>query len=1211
VAAGLIGLGAVALALVPWVIDLATVRADLERQVSRMIGGQAAVEALDVRLLPFPRGIARGVRIEIPGVVGGRVDEIDIHLRLWALLAGRVEVRGLTIVRPVLRVTVPEPVRGGAVPPADPLTTYRRIMQPIAEAMRRSAPALSLTIRNAQVEVVAPGLPPFGQVGIDAQARSDARGMEIAASATGRLWQDLKASARVEYEDLAARLEIQGSGFKPQTLLDHFQSGADVTVGLQLGEAHVRAQTDGRAAISATLSADVPKLTVVRDNARPELAALRAEAGFNAEGSGMEFTLQVLRPGGRVPLAAARLRRADAQAAAEAAIEVPALELAWLRDVAQALAADRAWVARYAARVRGGTVTGLRVDAQAPAVAELIDPATIEVRGTLQGGAMLVPYIEREAADVSAVLAWSRGVLTAASVSGRIGGTRVTDGSVEFRSQDRRLAVALGYDVDLQQGLETVRRLLAAAPRDRLGLVRSAAGRAQGRLTFTQTGGRWQADLAITGSDSVLRLRDVPWPVQVRAASMRVSPGRLAVADAAGAVGASAFRQAGVELTAGTPWRFDAARGVTTLALAQLYPWLRERPAVAARVRRLKAATGEVDVVINRAAGRIDQLGTSLYDLTLRPRQLRAELSDLPAPVLVDGGAIGVTPHALRLDGVMLTLLDARARVSGAVRDYRTTGLQADLALAGAETGDAFVAWVWERAGEPARLRPKTPLRITAERVRWSREAGLDLRAAAQVAGGPSVEVDATWTGAALDVRRAHIKDAESDATLSLTTRGRLLDTGFSGVLTGRSVAGLFAVDAGERTGRVEGDMRATLDRDLRGRTTARGRLIGEAIRLDRLLGVPLAVERIDLDADGTRLRVSEASIEWAQQKATVRGEVRHGESGPLIDAQVDTPGIVVDALLPTRRDPEPGAASAQTLPEAFDVWPLPAAGKLAMRAGFLQYRKLRMEGVEAVAILEPERARLNVTRGTVCEVAFPLVLELTPQGATAAVRPWAQRQRIETVAACLTEGNTRLTGELDLRADLRASGRPGEYLRSLEGPVELHGRQGRVMKWGLLGNILALKSVSTLLEKGGPRLDEAGFDYREIVLRGRFAGGRLLVEEGTFDSAALGLAAKGSIGLEDRVTDLDVLVAPFSRVDRIVRRVPIVGYIVGGAFTSVPVSVQGNIFDPVVVPLGPKAVVGELAGVLERTLKLPARLVQPAQPAAAPSDADHRNSAR
>jgi hypothetical protein len=66
--------------------------------------------------------------------------------------------------------------------------------------------------------------------------------------------------------------------------------------------------------------------------------------------------------------------------------------------------------------------------------------------------------------------------------------------------------------------------------------------------------------------------------------------------------------------------------------------------------------------------------------------------------------------------------------------------------------------------------------------------------------------------------------------------------------------------------------------------------------------------------------------------------------------------------------------------------------------------------------------------------------------------------------------------------------------------------------------------------------------------------------------------------------------------VDELVRSIPLVGYIVGGTFTSVPVGVSGDIRDPRVIPLGPGAVTSELTGIFERALKLPVKLITPAE---------------
>jgi hypothetical protein len=83
--------------------------------------------------------------------------------------------------------------------------------------------------------------------------------------------------------------------------------------------------------------------------------------------------------------------------------------------------------------------------------------------------------------------------------------------------------------------------------------------------------------------------------------------------------------------------------------------------------------------------------------------------------------------------------------------------------------------------------------------------------------------------------------------------------------------------------------------------------------------------------------------------------------------------------------------------------------------------------------------------------------------------------------------------------------------------------------------------------------------------------------------------------------THLVVLVAPFTRANRLVRKLPLVGYVVGGTFTTVPVSVSGDIRKPLIVPLGPEAITSQVLGIFERTFKLPGRMLKPLE--AGPTD--------
>jgi len=113
--------------------------------------------------------------------------------------------------------------------------------------------------------------------------------------------------------------------------------------------------------------------------------------------------------------------------------------------------------------------------------------------------------------------------------------------------------------------------------------------------------------------------------------------------------------------------------------------------------------------------------------------------------------------------------------------------------------------------------------------------------------------------------------------------------------------------------------------------------------------------------------------------------------------------------------------------------------------------------------------------------------------------------------------------------------------------------------------------------------------------VRGRFQDGEFLVDEGAFDSDALNLAATGRVDLLGASSRLTVLVGLLTTVDRVAGAIPIVGDIFGGSLTALPVSVSGDIRDPLVVPLGPGAVSQRLLDILGNTARLPGKLLVPA----------------
>jgi len=613
------------------------------------------------------------------------------------------------------------------------------------------------------------------------------------------------------------------------------------------------------------------------------------------------------------------------------------------------------------------------------------------------------------------------------------------------------------------------------------------------------------------------------------------------------------------------------------------------------------AALAAVESVAGHAQGRV-KADFSRSGWNARAEILKSDSSvrvhQLPGPVSLAGVAVDIAPDTVKVDRAALSLLDASALASATIGNS-PSGLQITGSVIEGSVGGQFLEWVRQIAQLPPSLQLKTPIRLAVQRIAFGPKQALDVEATAQFDAGPGIAVELGWAQDALDLRRLTIKDERSDATIALHSKGRAIEGRFSGALYSTSIAAMLK-SADLPSGGVTGNLHVKLDRDRPGRGTARGNLKGEALDLSQFLGRPVKIDRIELAADNTILRVREASVNWAGQRATLRGDLKRGASGPVIDAQLDSPGVVVDAIFPpgNKASGEKTPAAEGRLPppgkdERSRLWPLPVTGRIAVRSDFVQRGRYKLASVAATLLLQERRAQLDLKQAQLCGISLPLTMEASPQGVAASARFTAQKQSLDQTARCLSQEQLQITGDFDLKADVRSKGELDQLARNLEGTISAEVRGGRVMKFAMLGKILSVQDISALL-KGGSKLDQAGFPYRNITVNGRFQSGRFIVDEAAFRSDAVGLAASGWVSILDYDSKLSMLVAPLGRLDALVRDVPILGYVVGGALTSVPVGVSGDIRDPVVVPLGPGAISSELVGIFERTLKVPSRLLAP-----------------
>jgi len=295
--------------------------------------------------------------------------------------------------------------------------------------------------------------------------------------------------------------------------------------------------------------------------------------------------------------------------------------------------------------------------------------------------------------------------------------------------------------------------------------------------------------------------------------------------------------------------------------------------------------------------------------------------------------------------------------------------------------------------------------------------------------------------------------------------------------------------------------------------------------------------------------------------------------------------------------------ASAKAPEAAFNLdevkpWPLPVTGRVFLRADSVTFRGRRVAPLLASLDMARERVALDVAEANLCGLSLPLSLAASPKRYEGRISMHTKNESLDRIAHCLSGEGLVLTGDVDLDVELRTQGAQGELVRNLQGTVSVQARKGRVHKFGLLGNLLAYVKGQGLLEKDSPGLDREGFPYQQLNVKADVGGGKVTVDESNFLSPALGLVATGTVGIPDGKAALTVLVAPLGRVDRVLGKIPVIGYIFGGSILSLPVQVSGDIRDPLVVPLDPRAIASRVVGIFERTFKLPGKLLMPGEEA-------------
>jgi uncharacterized protein involved in outer membrane biogenesis len=1131
------------------------------------------------------------LRWVLPGRAEVQAAQAEVRLAWLPLLAGNVRIGLVQLRSPrvvlILQQAQPE---GDRLTAALIDTRLRSALDRLAEL----APGMDLEVADGELDLRPAQGPALVLRNLDAAFASRPDRIELNVRATSDPVERLTGRLRLAHAALEGGIELDLGGVRLAALLGFLPSLPDA-YGID-GEldAHLLGTMRGASQVSVNLDASAARLQLTAAGKPPTIegAALKATAAY-ARGN-LNVTLESLASTAPSFVSNGAFSAGDDGYALRVQAAHLALDEWW--PLLERFAPKVAEAVRTHAIPRQGAIDTIEVSARADSLDELWRPERLTAAAAFEHVAFDLPRFGVAVRELAGKAAYADGALRVEGLQGAVGASRIRSaaGSAQLAGPRHPLQGRVELTVQLDEALRLARGTVRTeSARRQLARVRRLAGRVLAQVELDGTLQAPLAAVALSQPDFTVVHDALPYALAVSGGAARYDGRVLSVQGLAGRLGGSSFSAlTGVlGLQAPYPLRLSGGRG--DVALTELYRWLARQPAIAPVLEGYSVRGGRAAVSLASIEGPLAEPGRLRYRGQVIPSEVVVRARELEDTVRLDGGALRIGPEALIASDLNATALGSALRVGGRLEGVEDGFRLRQVEISGT-LGRPLLDWLQARYDVPPQARPVAPLQLDHVRLQMAAGEEFAAQGAVQSQDGTRLEFDLRSRAAGrVELNRIALRDAQSDATVRATLRDRHVRVAFAGAVAAASVRRLLpAAPVPFRT--LRGDIAFDLDRDSPRATRALGRLQGEGLDAPFPANAPWRIERFSLEADGAVLRIDSASIEGPGTDAVLSGTVAAAEDRYLVDLLLQGKTVTAPAWGGQKTEagqaPASDAGARGALPRLLAA-DLPVWGNVRVNLDRVAVGQFEVMPLQAAGTLENGRLDLAVRRAALCGIALQARLTARPSEARLEGGLSSRGARLEQSVPCLTERRIAATGGFDMDVRFTAEGPPGLLLDRIQGDFQLDARDGRILAFTTLNRVFAVLNVTEAVRGRLPDLSREGMAFKSARVKGRIDGSRLVFEQGVLDADTVTLAAQGQVDLAASTLDVDLLVAPLKTVDAVVRRVPILGRVLGGTLVAIPVRIRGPVTEPTVVPLAPQAVAGRLLGILGNPLKLPVDL--------------------
>lgn len=1219
----LVALFAALLLLTP--IDLRSdgVRAFIEPRVSAAAGGRFTYQKLQLAIFPRPGLTVTNATLDRTELAAA-AKTLTVVPKLWPLVRGEFQPDKIRVNAPELRLSGAFFDRAASAAPID----FSRWTATVAAVFLQRLPQVDVDIVGGRVLIPGPGELSLDVTSIQAELRLSGGRLSAGLHCESNLWEKLDLSTLLTTDTLKGVVELTLSEFRPAPLLawvfpeSSFQL-AEGQVNLSL---HVTREGTGRA--QAQLTGDTAYLRVRHAGAEAEIDIDAFEAGMDMRPG--RLTVSIPKLAARKPLADASVNLVYDETLTPrivVGIEGHSVDAGEVRRTALALLSGSEEARAVFDILRGGSVPWIAVSLQGDHLEDLGHLEHIEIRGRMEQGRLFIPGVKLDLDGVSGDAVIVEGILEGSRLSAHYRGTHGENGSLRLGLAGADPVFAL--DITMNADLEPLPEILARVVKNKeflqeLGRVEQFSGSARGRLELTGSLADMQVKVDAADLDIRSRHRAIPLPIAFEGGRFQYDETSLALEGVDVRLGKSRLPQLGAVLELIGSQRLRASSPSAEVDLTELFQLAGD----AESLGWIGSLEGSVSLEPWEFSGNLTSPESWALEGAGQVRSLKLTSEHLPEAVIVESATWACRGKRIQVETRNMAMGATRVHALSGELDWSEVP-RLDFAQGAVSIAVSHLYWFLDpQVGLRDRIGPLEPLSGTL--VLKGLQGGLSFPPAGAVQANISAAVDAgliqserlpaplvidsgniAWSGSFLDIRHLNARMEESAAqgvsigidwglpdSVVIQAESLLLECAeIYPWLSRLPAASWLRRDIADVQGtialaglRLSGGMRDPHRWSLHLEATLNHMDVATTF-----LENPVRVRdgRIQIREDaasaagGTAIRLDAFQVATGRNRAMASGDIVLGADGIFVDLALICESIVWSELKSlsdrfARRDP---AAER------------PVTGRIELRADEVSLGRYQFQPVEAHVIMRPEATTVEIERAGLCGIVTIGQLEFATGQVEAFLVPIADNTLLDSTLNCLTGEKTIATGHFNIDGALQARSAPSEFLEALSGKIEFISENGRIQRSNLLAKVLSLINITEIYRGTLPDLTGQGVEYKRTQISAEFANGELIIHSWTLDGPSLWLGARGKINLLEDTLQLFIVVSPFKTFDRIIRAIPLIGYVLGGRLVAVPVQASGALGDPDVVPMHPAALGESILDMVGRALLLPVRVIQPLIP--------------